>query len=82
VTFGELIRAIRVRQKMTISEVALQLNLSTPYVSDMERNKRNPARGYLSAWCQIIEATPEEEAELRRLAIPDVCPTCGARSAK
>lgn len=41
-TFGEMVRDLRVKKKMHLSRLAEALNCSVVYVSDIERDRRNP----------------------------------------
>lgn len=48
-TYGERLREARTAKGLYLREVAAMLGISVAYVSEMERNRRNPPKGELRA---------------------------------
>ena len=76
--FGPRVRELREAQRISLRTVAKALELSAPYVSDMELGRRNPpgVEAVLVHWAQIIGADPDELiglAKAKRRPCPD-CP--------
>ena len=59
-TFGEVLRSMRVQAKKSLGELARHLDISVVYLSDIERGRRgalNPTK--LLEACKFLEASPE-----------------------
>lgn len=78
-TFGTRMRQLRIARKLTIQGIAKELGFSTPYISDIERDRRAPPRKHFDRLFAALRLEPHEIDDLRNLGTPDVCPTCGAQ---
>lgn len=79
-TLGQLIRELRERKDLSLREFAGKLDVSAPFLSDIELGKRNPSNKVLSRIAQLLGISVEElrrhdtrppVEELRRLATAD-----------
>lgn len=69
--FADRMRAMRQEAGLTLKQVGDALGFSVPYVSDLERGRRNPpGTDKLTLFCDIC-GKPEEVAELERLILAD-----------
>jgi transcriptional regulator with XRE-family HTH domain len=57
--FGEKIRTVRERRKLTLREVAEQAGVSESLVSQIERNRVSPAIDTLLAIADVLDLDPE-----------------------
>jgi transcriptional regulator with XRE-family HTH domain len=57
--FGEKIRTVRERRKLTLREVAEQAGVSESLVSQIERNRVSPAIDTLLALADVLDLDPE-----------------------
>lgn len=64
--FGERLRALRLERKVSMGELARSLNVSVPYISDVERGNRAPLTpDRILATAKVLSISPDE---LLRLA--------------
>lgn len=65
-TLGSYLRTARESKGFSLRELARRLNLSAPFVSDVERNRRGMgAAPYVAQWCAEVGA---DGAEVDRLS--------------
>jgi transcriptional regulator with XRE-family HTH domain len=76
-TFGERIRELREQHDFSLREVAKELKVSAPFLSDIELGRRHPSKDVLDRLASILKTTPEDlrkydarppVQELRRIA--------------
>ena len=66
-TLGDVLRRIRLRQGRTLAEVAKLARVSLPYLSELERGRKEASSEVLAAICEALEVElPEVLAEVRR----------------
>lgn len=68
ITFGETVRQARTKGRVTLRDLAEVLDVSIPYLSDVERGRRNPF-----PWCPVLyrdlaETIGVDKEELKTLA--------------
>ena len=63
--FENRIREIREQKKMTLKQIAEQVEISVPYLSDIERGNR---RGSSATICRIAEALGVNPGDLLKRA--------------
>ena len=69
VNFGDFITRKRVEKDITLRRMAELLDCSAPYLSDVEKDRRNPFdMDKLRLLAQILMLTPEENALMLDLA--------------
>lgn len=68
-SFGEFLTGKREEKRLTLRYVATILEVSAPFLSDVEKGRRNPMDlAKLNKAADILELTPEERAEMFDLA--------------
>lgn len=68
-TFGSLLRQLRVEKKLRQADIAVAIGVSTVYICDIEKDRRNPpSYTKLQLIAGILELTEEKTAELFDLA--------------
>jgi DNA-binding Xre family transcriptional regulator len=66
-TLGDVLRRIRLRQGRTLAEVARLARVSLPYLSELERGRKEASSEVLAAICEALEVElPDVLAEVRR----------------
>jgi XRE family transcriptional regulator, stress-response regulator len=66
-TLGDVLRRIRLRQGRTLAEVAKLARVSLPYLSELERGRKEASSEVLAAICEALEVSlPDVLAEVRR----------------
>lgn len=64
-TFGEFLEAKRKERDITLREMARQLNVSAPFLSDVEKNRTAPlTKERLDQVAQILGLTPDEKTTM------------------
>jgi transcriptional regulator with XRE-family HTH domain len=64
---GEVLRRHRLEQRRTLAEVAKQACVSVPYLSEVERGRKEPSSEVLAAVCDALRIElPDLLAEVRR----------------
>jgi transcriptional regulator with XRE-family HTH domain len=53
-TLGEVLRRIRLAQRRTLSEVADAAKISMPYLSELERGRKEASSEVLAAICEAL----------------------------
>lgn len=67
--FGEFISQKRVEKKITLRKMAEMLNVSAPFLTDVEKDRRNPFdMDKLVRLAQILELNEEDNALMLNLA--------------
>ena len=67
--FGDFISKKRVEQKITLRKMADMLGVSAPFLTDVEKDRRNPFdMEKLNQLAHILELTAEEKAQMLDLA--------------
>ena len=67
--FGEFISRKRVEKKITLRKMADMLGVSAPFLTDVEKDRRNPFdREKLTQLAQILNLSKEENAQMLDLA--------------
>lgn len=67
--FGEFISKKRVEKKLTLRKMADMLGVSAPFLTDVEKDRRNPFdMEKLTQLAQILNLTKEENAQMLDLA--------------
>lgn len=67
--FGEFIADKREKMKITLREMARQLDITPPYLSDVEKDRRNPFDlEKLNSISQILMLSENEKVEMLNLA--------------
>ena len=67
--FGEFISKKRIEKKITIRKMAEMLNVSAPFLTDVEKDRRNPFdMEKLTQLAQILNLSKEENAQMLDLA--------------
>lgn len=67
--FGEFISKKRVEKQITLRKMADMLGVSAPFLTDVEKDRRNPFdMEKLTQLAQILELTPEENEIMYNLA--------------
>jgi len=67
--FGEFIAQKRVQMGITLRDMASRLGLTAPYLSDVEKDRRNPFdMDKLTQLASILALTPEENTQMLDLA--------------
>jgi len=64
-TFGEVLKRLREEKDVTLRELARKLNVSAPFLSDVEKNRRAPLT--TERLKQVVEALNLSENEEREL---------------
>ena len=59
-TLGEYIRELREKNDLSLREFAKRLNLSAPFVSDIELGRRYPSEDVLEKIAEILGISPKE----------------------
>ncbi len=59
-TLGQHIRELRVEKSLSLREFAKRLNLSAPFVSDIELGRRDPSEDVLERMAEAFGISPEE----------------------
>lgn len=68
-TFGSLLRQLRVEKKLRQADIAVAIGVSTVYICDIEKDRRNPpSYTKLQLIAGKLELTEEKTAELFDLA--------------
>lgn len=57
---GEVLRRIRLEQERTLADVASAANVSLPYLSELERGRKEASSEVLSALCGALEISLPE----------------------
>ena len=64
---GEVLRRHRLEQRRTLAEVAKEACVSVPYLSEVERGRKEPSSEVLAAVCDSLRIDlPDLLAEVRR----------------
>ena len=78
--FGDFISRKRIEKKITIRKMADMLGVSAPFLTDVEKDRRNPFDiEKLNQLAHILELTKEEKNEMLNLAerreklLPQIC---------
>jgi transcriptional regulator with XRE-family HTH domain len=72
---GEALRRNRLAQRRTIAEVARDANVSLPYLSEVERGRKEPSSEVLAAVCDALRIELSDLlAEVRRELVDDHAP--------
>lgn len=67
--FGEFINKKRVEKKITLRKMADMLGVSAPFLTDVEKDRRNPFdMEKLKLLAQILDLTPEDNEIMYNLA--------------
>ena len=68
-TFGQVIREAREAKGMTLRALARALEVSAPFLSDVEHDRRRPSRERLPSFAKVlgVELPVLEEADPRTL---------------
>ena len=67
--FGDFIKDKRLRAHLTVREFAKRLDKSAPYITDVEKDRRNPfANEDLEKVAAVLDLTDEERTEMYDLA--------------
>ena len=67
--FGDFISRKRIEKKITIRKMADMLGVSAPFLTDVEKDRRNPFDiEKLNQLAHILELTKEEKNEMLNLA--------------
>lgn len=67
--FGEYIEGKRKQRKITLREMARMMGITAPYLSDVEKNRRNAFDlERLELMCTILEFSEEERIKIMDLA--------------
>ena len=67
--FGDFISKKRVEKKITLRKMADMLHVSAPFLTDVEKDRRNPFdMEKLNQLAHILELTAEEKAQMLDLA--------------
>ena len=67
--FGEFLKTKRLRAHLTLREFAKRLEVSAPYMTDIEKDRRNPFNNeLLEKAASILGLTEEEKHEMYDLA--------------
>jgi transcriptional regulator with XRE-family HTH domain len=59
-TLGDRIRELREQQDFSVRELAKKLNVSAPFLSDVELGRRHPSEDVLERLASELETTTEE----------------------
>ena len=79
-TLGDRIRELREQQDLSVRELARKINVSAPFMSDVELGRRHPSEDVLKKIALVLDTTAEElnkfdtrapVQELKRLASND-----------
>ena len=71
--FGEFISKKRVEKKITLRKMADMLGVSAPFLTDIEKDRRNPFdMEKLTQLAQILNLSKEENAKKRNAVAPDL----------
>lgn len=68
-TLGQLIRELREEKDLSLREFSKKLNLSAPFVSDIELGRRFPSDDVLEKMAEILEV-PSDELRAHDTRIP------------
>lgn len=67
--FGEFLQKKREEKKITLRKMATMMNMSAPYLSDIEKGRRNPPEiEKLERISELLNLTPEEKSLMLDLA--------------
>ena len=67
--FGEFLQKKREEKKITLRKMAAMMNMSAPYLSDIEKGRRNPPEiEKLERISELLNLTPEEKSLMLDLA--------------
>lgn len=65
ITFGEYLNAKREEKNITLRELARKLDVSAPFLSDVEKNRRAPLTPErLEKLAEVLTLTDQEKAEM------------------
>ena len=67
-TLGEFIRSTRKAKRMTIADLARRSNITHPFLSDVERGRRNPSEEVVSKLAENLGLSIEQLNELNTAA--------------
>lgn len=59
-TFGETIRRLREAKKLTLREIATELEVDTSMLGKIEKNNRKPTRQFIEKIAQYFAVSPKE----------------------
>lgn len=65
-TCGDILREVRLRRGMRQREVALRLDVSIPYLSQVENDLKRPSIDFLRAFCEAMSVDDMEASSLYR----------------
>ena len=72
---GEVLRRYRLEQRRTLAEVAREACVSVPYLSEVERGRKEPSSEILAAVCDSLRIELSDLlAEVRRELVDDRAP--------
>ncbi|NAZ83347.1 helix-turn-helix domain-containing protein [Kineococcus sp. R8] len=57
VAVGQVLRAERAEQRRTLADVAATARVSLPYLSEVERGRKEPSSEVLAAVCEALDLT-------------------------
>lgn len=66
--FGQLLRRERQDRKLLLGDLAKQLNISAPYLSQLETGQRAVPDGFVDKLAKALSLSPSEVNELDRAA--------------
>ncbi|MBM7785471.1 helix-turn-helix domain-containing protein [Tenggerimyces flavus] len=71
-TLGEVLRRVRLAQRRTLSEVADSAKISMPYLSELERGRKEASSEVLAAICEALRIELAEVlAEVGRILLAE-----------
>ena len=59
-TLGERIRELRLRKNLSLRQLAMRVDKSAPFISDVELGRRFPSPGVLQDIAKELEVEPDE----------------------
>lgn len=64
-TFGELVKEMRLKKNVSLRKLAEEIGVAAPYLSDVEKGRRNPlSEEKMRKVIEVLGLTPEEANEL------------------
>lgn len=59
-TLGQHLRALRTKQKLSLRELADKIDITPPFLSDIELGRRNPSEETLRALAKALKTTYDD----------------------
>lgn len=59
-TLGQRIRELREEKDLSLRELAAQIKVSAPFMSDVERDRRHPSDQRIAEIARVLGTSPEE----------------------